>query len=227
MKKIIVRTLRLSELLILATFIIFFLLKIFSPADLSYRKYPCRFDIASRKIVFEAILNNNLRASLTLISLDTRAWSRSLGIWDSGVFQKALDSSSLFLSGLDLGVFREWIINNNIDYYSRPFPGRIYFVFEKEGRNEIDYRNLVKNYKNLSLENIIFIGLGLDSFLQTNQPQDKEFIEPHTFLKSYFHGEPPGIILNKDILPEDRVKVKVIISLQKLASHRALAVDKD
>lgn len=227
MKQIIVRTLRLSELLILATFIIFFLVKIFSPYDLSYRKYPCRFDISSEKIVFEAILNNNPREVLTLISLDTRAWSGSLGTWDSVVFQKALDSSSLFLSGLDLGVFREWIINNNIDYYSRPFPGRIYFVFEGEGRNEIDYRNLVKNYKDLSLENIMFIGLGLDGFLQTHQPQDKEFIEPDTFLKSYFRGEPPGITLNKDILPKDKVKVKVIIFLQKLAPHRALAAELD
>jgi len=212
-KQIIVRTLRLSELLILAALIVFLLLKIFSPYDLSYREYPRRFDIASRKIVFEAALNGNPRETLTLIGLDTRAWSRSLGIWDSGVFQKALDSGSLFLSGLDLRIFRQWLINNNVNYYSRPFAGRIYFVFEGKERREVDCRNLVENYNDLSLENIIFIGLGLDSFLQTNQRQDREFIEPDVFLESYFRGGQSGITLNKDILPKGKVKAKVIISL--------------
>ena len=58
----------------------------------------------------------------------------------------------------------------------------------------------------------MFLGLGLDSFLDKTQYKDKELTDPELFLKNYCKEKKPIAILSKDILPKKASSLSIFIS---------------
>ena len=213
MRSIIVRASRIFEIVFITGLIVFFFAKTFLPSVSESRIYPSHFEITSDKIVFYALLNNKVKEPFNLVGIDTRRYFSSFAFWNVQAFQTALDESSILLSGLDLKILQEWILNNNVNYFNKPFPGKISLIFDKEPFRSIDYREIITNFSNLSLENIIFIGLGLESFIDQVPPQESTIIDYNAFLRSYFNKQSARVKISNDALPQKKSKVKIIISL--------------
>lgn len=196
----------------LFSFLLFF--KIFFPY---LEKKSSYVEISPEKIVFKAQLNPQAKDILSLISFDVRSYLGSLGLWDKEVFQRRLNQRSLLLTDLDLEVFQDWLITNQIDYYHPAFKGRIILVFEgKDFQGEVEASLLVKNYSKLALENMIFLGLGLSDFVRNfsfspYEVSSQTNLSIEDFLEGLFKKPELRLIIDDRFLPQKRGEVKVII----------------
>lgn len=201
------------ELVLLILAISFLTIHIFSPGRIAFRKFPQTVEITKDKISFQAVINTRHEKVSNLISLDTQGWCEDLGIWDKELFQKTLDKNSFLVTGVDLRIVRRWILSNKINWYSAPFQVNIILVLDtKQGPKELKLKDLVENEQVLSLEDIMFLGLGIDSFVQKLPDKDKRVVAADEFLKNFFKKNESGIILKKHSLLEGVKKLKIVIS---------------
>lgn len=204
---------QLAELVLLVTAISFLTIYIFSPGRIAFRKLSQKIEITPNKISFEAVINRRARKVSNLVSLDAQGWCQDLGIWDKELFQNSLDKNSLFLTGVDLRIIQNWILRNKINWYSVPFQGDIILILEtKDLHKELELKDLIKNAGDLSLEDIMFLGLGIDNFVQKMPDKDKRVAAADVFLKNFFRKNKSGIIIKKHPLLQDIKKLKIVIS---------------
>lgn len=181
--------------------VVFFLAReIFFPSP-SRPPYPAYILTNKNQIIFEGRINFPFQDVLNLVSFDVRNWCSRLGIWPPEAFQEALDKDSAILTGVKLEAIQQLILERKIEWWRHPFPGRI--VIEC-GRKKLPLTSIRKD---ASLEEIMFLGLGLGEYLKLFRPSPHQLASPAAFLKNSLGRAAQGGGLKKFLSHCHKVKV--------------------
>ncbi len=129
------------------------------------------------------------RGVLSLVSFDVYNWAERAG-YNPGKFQKCLDKISIFKSALPLETINQFILSRNINWWSGSSRSRVFIRYKSpQGKSIVAAADkLLKIPQKLSLEKLMFLGLGMFEFSIENSVSSSnlKLVNPCVFLRSYF-----------------------------------------
>ena len=166
--------LRFLEIAISSAIIIYFSTKIIDPFFPQFR--PLR--VENKTIYLRGVLNSRPTSFLNLISFDYTDFISKFPPWNEERFSKAMEESSLILTKHRLSDFSNSLLKLNIPYWQE---GAVKISLEINGEWVTLDKIISCNKPVYSLEDVIFLGLGMDNL-------DIRYLKEIEFITSYFTG---------------------------------------
>ena len=132
---------------------------------------------------------------LSLVSFDASNWAKRIG-YNSWRFQECLDAISIFKAKLPLEIVNKFILSRHINWWAPAKKTVVFIEYKSRAGRDIllPVNNILKNRGQMSLEKIMFLGLGLFEYAaESSMAVGKRAVKnPCAFLDKYLSLEPAG-----------------------------------